>query len=421
VEEDVRPAFPGDGATPFFERARTILGARLEAIPSANVRAVGDARFLWEGATRASDLGGLSDRARLDPYRLEADALFVERNHLVRTGWIRFGRQTVRWGSGLVFNPTSTIGPVDLEDPLRFGQPMGTEMARASLPLGPLRVEAVGVPLFRPAFLPPIDSRTALARSGDPAAEAIARDPTWTIDVTASDPPLDGELGNAQGALRLSGTVPWIDLELAGSAYVGRTPLPAIGSADLTADLVAKTLTGNVTLVHPRLAVYGLDGNLQIPAGPLGAIGAWSEGAWVVPVPYTQTLTANGSTSTSRALEKAYYRGTTGLDHTSDSGLYVAVEYLRGFLDELGAGAQHDYAFAIVQRPFFRERLTARFFGGLSLDDHSLLAAPELAWSAGDSLQLSLGGYAGLGDEPKKFARANIGPPLAVVRARLSF
>ena len=413
VSQDTRMALPSDAGA-YLERARTIVGARVEAQPSASARLVGDARFVWLGETQAGDVASLADRAKVDPFRLEADALFAEWHG--GRGWLRFGRQTVRWGSGLLVNPTSTVGPIDLEDPLRYAQPMGTEMMRGNLALGRgVHVEALWVPLFRPPLLAPIDARTAMLRSGDAQAVALASDPSWTIDVTSSAPAPPSLASNSQAAARVSGSL--LGVDLAASAYRGRAELPQLGSATLTADLATKTLSGDATLVYPRVSVLGLDAATTLPLD----VGAFAEVAWNEATPFTRTVTVNGFTQTSRELAKPWTRAAAGLDRTFSTNTYVAAEYLRGFVDELGLDQQHDYVLAIADQALLRDRLHVHGVAILATKDDSLLLSPSLDWNAADALTLSLGGWLSTGGRAQILGSNRIGPPIVIGKASISF
>lgn len=410
VEQDTRVGIPRDDAA-FVERNRSALGVRGEVKPAERVRGVVDTRLLYLG-------DGESDSA----FRLEADALFLEVDRLGGAPLrIRAGRQVVRWGSGLIVNPTSTVGPSDFEDPLRFGQPIGTGMLRGDLTLAGIRVEGVFVPRFTPSRLPEVAPRDALAASGNPIAESIAADEGWnaSLDLRVHRP--DAELDNAQGAVRLAGTVPVVGVDLAASWYTGRTSIPQPRRVELEVDFVAQTLDGEILLDHPGMHAWGVDARGEIPAGPLGTVGAWAEAAWIQPIPMERITIGNGIETRTREYEDDYARAAVGLDYTTSGGTFLGAQWSRGFLDEFGAEDQGDYVVAVIDRPLFGDRLRVRVVAFGSLDDHSVLFAPDVAWSAADAVTLSLGAYAGFGDRDSKFAGPLVGDPVAIARARLSF
>lgn len=407
VEEDVRLGVPADGPS-FIERSRTIGSARIESKPVPHLRALFDGRFLATVESR--------DETPRNPLRNDVDALFVEVDRpFAAPIRLRAGRQTIRWGSGLLFNPTSVLNPPDLEDPLRYGAPLGNDMVRLEV-LGDFHLDAILVPRFRAAFLPALDERAALAASGVPAAVLIANDPAWTVDVTpAFDEPHDPE-----GAIRISGKLPTADVDAALVGYRGHLPVPQLESASLDADFSAKTLAGTAHLFYPAYDLTGIDVASQLPLGPFGDAGAWLEAAWVMPKAYLREVVANGSLTRTYELQQPYARVATGLDHTTAGGLYTNLQFVRGFPEEVGKAAQGDYLVLVIERPFLRERLHLRIVSSLDLDDRSALAAPEISVTT-NGVSLAVGAWRGTGGRDTKFGGDLTGPPVVYARARASF
>lgn len=418
LEEDARLGFPG-GEPAYWERLQSSLGIRVEGAPHERLRVVADGRALHRGEpdARAATIG---ERTPAHPWRLDGDALFVEaRGFGGPGGWVRAGRQSVRWGRGLIAAPTSVVSPPDLEDPLRFGSPRGAEMVRALVPLGPVKLEAIAVHAFRPALLPPVGAREALAASGVPAAETIARDPEWTVDLDVRDPLPPPSFAEAPLAARLSGELPFLGAEVGASWYRGRSPVPELAEAALEVDLAQRRLSGAVRLAYPRLQMFGADAALEVPVPVLDAVGVFGEGAWIVPEGFTRTTSALGAEQRVTVLDEPYARGAAGVERAGDT--YVALEWSRGFFDELGASRQREYLFAIAERRFLRETLSLRVVAGTCLDDGSRILAPDLAWSPRDAVTLSLGAYAAAGSDESKFGGPLAGDTVVLARARASF
>lgn len=415
VEQDARRAFPRDGGESEWERVQSSLALRLEG-ERDHLRVVADGRLLFRGEPGA-ERALFGERQPDDRLRIDGDALFVEARG--GTGWVRLGRQSVRWGRGLIAAPGSLVSPPDLEDPLRFGSPRGSEMVRVLAPLGPLKVEAIAVHAFAPALLPAVDERLALANSGNEAAESLANDPAWTIDLDLRDPLPPATFANAPLALRVTGDLPWLATELGVSAYRGRSPIPEVSRADLDVDFAGKRLSGDVTLAYPRLRMFAADAALEVPVPWLDAIGVFGEAAWIEPEPFEQTITALGADQRQTLLDDPYWRGVAGVERAGDT--YLALEFSRGFFDEVGASRQHDYVFAIAERRFLRDSLGLRVVAATSLSDGSVLLAPDLAWSPRDALTLSVAAYAGAGSGSSKFAGPLSGDRIVLARARASF
>lgn len=401
LEEDARVAVPREG-DPAWERLQSTIALRVEGQPEARLRVVADGRVLHRGEPDAS-ASVLGERTPIFPWRVDGDALFVEaRGFGGPAGWIRLGRQSVRWGRGLVAAPASLVSPPDLEDPLRFGSPRGSEMVRALVPLGPVKLEAIAVHSFRPALLPPVGARDALAASGNAAAESIARDPSWTIDLDLRDPLPPPRFADTPLAARVTGDLPFLGAELGASWYRGRSFLPEAAEAVLDVDLATRTLSGDVRLVYPHVQTFGVDAALEVPVPLLDAVGVYGEAAWIEPRGFELTTSALGAEQRATVLDESYLRGVAGLERAGDT--YLALEWSRGFFDEFGADRQRDYLFAIAERRFLRETIAVRVVAATCLDDGSRLIAPDIAWTPRDALTLSLAAYAGAGSGESKFA-----------------
>lgn len=420
VEGDARAAFPREGDAE-WERIQTSLAIRLEGQPDPRLRVVADGRAIHraEPDARASTIG---ERTPQPPWRLDGDALFVEARGLgtAGVGWIRLGRQSVRWGRGLVAAPASVVSAPDLEDPLRFGSPRGSQMARALVPIGSrVKVEVIAVHSFQPALLPPVSARDALGSSGVPAAETIASDPSWTIDLALRDPLPPPTFANAPLAARVTGDLPFLNAELGVSAYRGRSAIPEVARADLDVDFATKRLGGEVTLVYPRIEMFGADAALEVPVPVIDAVGVFGEAVWIEPHGFERTTTALGVEQRDPVLDEPYLRGVAGVERAGDT--YVALEWSRGFFDELGKERQRDYLFAIAERRFVRETVVVRIVAAHCFDDGSRLLAPDVGWSPRDAVTLSIAAYAGFGAGDSKFAGPLSGDRVLLARARASF
>jgi len=420
VESDARRAFPREGYA-LWERIQSSAAVRLEGAPEPRLRVVADGRAIHRaepGARRAT----IGERTPDPPWRLDGDALFVEARGLgsTGTGWVRLGRQSVRWGRGLVAAPASVVSPPDLEDPLRFGSPRGSQMVRALVPLGErVRVEAIAVHSFQPALLPPISARDALGTSGVPAAELLANDPTWTIDLALRDPLPPATFANMPLAARVTGDLPFLNGELGLSAYRGRFAIPEVESADLDVDFAANRLGGEVTLAYPRMQMLSADAAIEVPVPVIDALGVFGEAVWIEPAGFVRTTTALGVVQRRTVLDEPYARGVAGIERAGDT--YLAIEWSRGFFNEIGRSRQRDYVFAISERRFLRETIAVRVVAAHCLDDGSRLLAPDVAWIPRDAITLSLAAYAGFGAGDSTFAGPLAGDRVLLARARASF
>ncbi|MGB0592288.1 MAG: hypothetical protein ACPGU1_21600 [Myxococcota bacterium] len=123
-----------------------------------------DLDFVFVGISDdVNNLGNMSLRGDVDPYRIEAHALFIEALDLFEGFDMRIGYQKLLWGVGDQFNPTNNLNADDMEDELLFGDQQANAMIRLDwTPINEISMTAALVPAFRPSLLPP-SGRLALA------------------------------------------------------------------------------------------------------------------------------------------------------------------------------------------------------------------------------------------------------------------
>ena len=120
-EADPGPWYAPHPYQPSVVRNQNILKTRLEAT-SGKFSGVAELDFVMIGLPDpVTGLSALSSRRTLDPFRIEAHAMYIEgRDILVKGLDFRFGQQLVQWGVGDQFNPTNTLNANHVEDPLLF-------------------------------------------------------------------------------------------------------------------------------------------------------------------------------------------------------------------------------------------------------------------------------------------------------------
>ena len=86
-----------------------------------------DILYLETGQT--ASFSELLDRNQLDPFRIESRALFVTFTDAGADGLdISLGRKQLVWGASDKFRPTSNLVPLDVQDPLAFGDTVAQEI-----------------------------------------------------------------------------------------------------------------------------------------------------------------------------------------------------------------------------------------------------------------------------------------------------
>ena len=241
VENDLRVAVDRVDE-PAVQRNQTTLGVDLRAslIPDA-LRFVGDVQFVWTGFSRDTEFEGLTQRATIAPFYLESQSAYLEVIEILPYVDLRVGRQIVQWGAADMFNPTSSLNPPDMEDPLKFGELVANQMIRVDWNPGAsdFIVSAVWVPVFEPAQLP----GSALLAVGDPTSMFPFTDPRTRLAAErvrnmylrspeyydVRQPNLEARmpgfaLENSQVGVRVSWLVGLFDMSL--SYYRGFSPIP---------------------------------------------------------------------------------------------------------------------------------------------------------------------------------------------------
>ncbi|NOZ86602.1 MAG: hypothetical protein GXP49_10095 [Deltaproteobacteria bacterium] len=320
VQSDLRFQVVDKEVGEFYNKLKVPLGIRRnENILNFNgqasmgrVAAVFDLDFVLYGHPDSlQEMGDLSLKQKLDPYRFEAHAAYLEVDDFLFEGLdLRVGQQLVLWGVGDQFNPTNTINANDLEDVLLFGDEQANVMARLdyALPTGldipgiaeQWSISGVLVPVFKPALLPrsaalglaqvdrmplmeaPLRYRMLVEEE---VAKSRFRYPTVVNVVKPSLPGTDFD--NMQAAVRLAGTLLGQDMAL--SYYYGRSDRPQAmenytvqtnrvecpaGMASKCTDnpddpgcagCIKGVLSTDVKLQYPRMEVIGFNMAGEIP------------------------------------------------------------------------------------------------------------------------------------------------------------
>jgi hypothetical protein len=380
-----------------IERNQNLLGAKF-AVAWENVRAVAQTDLVVYGyQTTLEGFSALSDIQEEQPYRIDVNELYVEVQDLFFDGLnLRVGQQIVAWGVADQFNPTNTLNPDDLIDPLLFGKQLGNFMLKADYWVtDDFSISAVLVPLFRPARIPTSAAlgpaqvgrtpwvekklrwRTETERG---AAGRFLNVPTAIDTITIITP--EPQFENMQAAFRLAGTV--LEQDIALSYYTGFHDFPvpvqnhtkqnvvdACGGPPFggicTTAANGGILQTDTTLSFPKMHAYGLnlagEFNPFSPIDPnIGGIGYRLEGALFIPRETKMKLTQDdlslgggvfllpggeydydqdgrpGGPRPTVVEEEPFLKWTLGLDYTFPGNVYANLMWVHGLPDEYGAG-----------------------------------------------------------------------------------
>ena len=444
-----------------FSRNENRLEFTFRYTPNEHIQVVGNVEPVFLGVAQAQVLDDLATRQLLTPFHVESDAAYIAVNDLLPKLDLKVGRQIVQWGTADRFNPTNNINPDDLEDRPLFTEPIANQMVVVDYaPLDDkLWFEAVYVPLFYPALLPPSaaagledpQSPVPFARESD--VEKIA-ELQRRLDITPSlVPSVFGTVrmpkrrfSDGQSAIKLGTSLGGVDASI--SYYNGRHDIPTPLRVDSTTkdpldgppDEAECCYRSDVVLNYPRMQVLGLDFTTQLPF--LNNMGLWGEGALFFPAaqdlyiefPLAIDVTPDdGVENPVQDLrgpaidDRPYIKATAGFDYTFGKHIYVQAQYLRGFIDEFGADHIGNYLVGGTELIFFGRRLLFRAFGVVDFptdpdDNGSYVLYPELVlvppWGG---VTFNMGSFFLIGESDTKFGQPGAGSSIAFAKVTGAF
>ena len=362
-------------------RNQSILKSRLTAT-SGKFSGVADIDLVmigWPDPT--PDIGSLSSRRLIDPFRIEAHALYIEARDLLPGLDIRLGQQLAQFGVGDQFNPTNNVNANDVEDPLLFGDQLANIMARADWYFKGLQVTGILIPVAKASTVP-LSGRDGLMNTGRlpfiddelrwrvHAEQAAGVNFGYPTVVRSATPELPApSLENMQGFFRVGGWVAGQDIAI--SYYRGFSDIPQAAAnhtvQDLTLacnpndpeDCISGVLNTDVRLVYPRMQVFGLNmagevpllGNLAPPFGyrlELAVVQPQAQSITVTQDEIAFSIITEPAGEYEYELEgggrplvldaRPFAKWTLGLDYTLGRHLYINAQWVHGMLDEMGAG-----------------------------------------------------------------------------------
>lgn len=279
VESDLRLSLPGKTPPPGEDELRFLRSdntARITTrIRSGKVRAFADVALIYRGLFDDLGLEDIETRGELDPFDIESDALYLQVSDFLVDGMeVKLGRQIIQWGTADKFNPTSVLNPLDLEDPIKFGDRVPNEMLVLSYTapwysesddgfiwFDELTFTGVVVPIFRPHQLPRsaqsvftdpdlfvqfVDSPT-LRDFVDLQNLFIERGGTFSYDADVEAP--SPALENVQYAGKIGATIAGVDLS--AMYYRGFSDIAQARSVNAELSRIAVTGVDDFVLCGP--------------------------------------------------------------------------------------------------------------------------------------------------------------------------
>lgn len=433
-----------------YERSETTANVHLGARLDEHVAAVGDVSLIFTDASGVTRFDQLTDRAAVDPFRIESDALFVELIDVPEGVDIRLGRQQIIWGSADRFHPVSNLNPLDVEDPTAFGAVIANEMLSVDIRpdwtagcdeddpwLDELRLQLVFVPFFKPASLPAsaglafTDKRVFRARADTPLTvdlvdkqDVLEANNGWDFQFAPRVTLPERTLENSMYGVRLAARLVGIDLGFTWFHGFDDFPRAETIIAD-TGDI--PNVGVDLQLTYPRVDVLGVDVATSLDF--LDGLGLWAEvGVTLHDDLYRVISTgpAIGVNAVEAELEADYFvKAVAGVDYTPVQWLYLNVQYLHGFVDEFGANDLESYIVAGADIKIDYDRFLLRFFNIFNVDDGSYVLYPRFTVRPWQSGELSLGAFIysstfGGFDESTKFDSRASGRSSVFIQAKAS-
>ena len=205
-----------------FSRAELRLDHHAEAKPTDRIRLYGEGWLRAWGFPTLSGLNDLSSHEKLMPFIGELREAYVDLYGFVFDDLdLRAGRQRIAWGTAEKVSVIDNLNPDDLEDRWDFGRHLASDALKLTYYLDILTIEAVYIPIFRPARFP--EDISSLMPGSIPPLPPPAFLNSLTTLLTA--PPPTDPLQNATLGSRLAIYLFGWDISL--SYIYGRNDFPA--------------------------------------------------------------------------------------------------------------------------------------------------------------------------------------------------
>jgi hypothetical protein len=419
--DNYRGPVPGQGHT--FSLNRNDLDFKLSITPHPSVITVVEPRLRFYGFVSSQTLAVADqwDASKVSPFAMYLDQAYVGVKG-VPASWIdlKAGRMQVTWGSTDLFSPNDNINSRDLSDPLDYTRKVPNEMLEIdAYPTRSLSLNAVWVPIFQPAWLPPsaplayaVQTNAQGCLTGFPAPPlTVAQNQqleglfsaTNRCALNVPSPTITNYLpsntiGDSQFGVRARLAAGGFDFGL--NYYYGRFGFPVAYDATvkLTPGSPKTTVNYSAEVIYPRMHVAGAD--FSYSPHWLYDIGFVGDLAVIFPEPvdFALGIYENGSPlltlNNSNVPSTPFVKGTFGMERTFGDVLYVDAIFIHGFFDEFNdAYGLHNYIAVTPEVRIVGDRLKLRIATVVDLTDLSHVMYPQLTWVVLPSVEAMLGAF----------------------------
>lgn len=474
---------PGDVPPVRFERSDNTLGFT-GAFSWGSVDAVADIALTYSGQSEVAELSTLHSRARVDPFFIESEALYIRVKDFIVDGLdIRMGRQILDWGTADRFNPTNTINSLDLEDYQDFGRRVANEMV--SITYSPdwevlneegetifadFHAQFVIVPKFKSGLVP----ESSDYAFGEPKQfrrfvksetldhlidlQEVFSDYGGIINYNVHVKEPDFNVKNTQIGLRAGFSLMGVDLDFMAYHGYDHNMQPhdvKVHAASTRADvqnaidgnikfvtgtkserdglmnLMKKfgyegisTLTANtdVEVVYPEVWVVGADFATSLDW--LYGIGLWGEISFTFhdDVPIHININEDVDINELQVDKGWFVKAVVGWDNSFTSWFYMNMQYIYGFVDEFGDNDLEHYLMINTDFKMVQEQILLRLSLVMNLSsDPSAIFMPSMTFGFWQGLSLVAGGLFHFGSDESTFGNRITGPNYVFLQAKYSF
>ena len=343
------------------------------------------------GLPKLASSSELYNKGITDPVDLEIREAYLRINGFLTNKLdLTIGRQRVIWGTADKLNPTDNINPYDLEDILDFGRHRGSDAININYYINnSFSIQAVVVPLFRPANLP-----TGLFAD---ALNPVINLPDGMLMKSYTDSlvaPRQNLMESSTFGIRVKGYLAGIDLSI--SYLKAIDPLPYVKDIIFTPADMEGGVDLKSVLNYSDNTILGAD-----MATSVGGIGLWAEAAIYIPerdVIMTSNLTALYPMAQYPVLQdslllgrrRAYVRFVAGGDYNFRDGSYINIQYMHGFLHERGAANLSEYLFIRYEKGLYNDKVKISPINGALVvkewreisENYAVAYMPEITYQA---------------------------------------
>jgi len=420
-----------------FYNREDILTLKISSDLSDNVSIYGSLQGRYFDSPELTNFDSLKERDKVDPFIFDLWEAYIDISSFISEDLdIRIGKQIVEWGSADMLNPTSTLNPHDMSDPLDFSKRLPITMLNMNYYFPWEKVtsmQLIWIPSHKPALLPksnmtmpmdipiPADLQELQSSDGSFGSNPMSE----KMDITINDPielvdhkpfyPKNSEVG-----IRLTGNIFNTDFHFSYYNGYDEFPLPSKISAEISNEeeinnIISGALSGvdktnslaiisalnsidkiplniesTIILAYPHYHIIGSDFKTDI-----NGVGFWGEIGYYIPYEYnityrypdkdamtsddtiqnliaTEQLNIKYKETKIKYLTEPFVKYTLGAEYTFSGGWYFNAQFARGFFFERGETGLNDYLMLRFQKKCCSDLLLFSVFGGGSVEGGTL-------------------------------------------------